>query len=94
MAGFGKTKAAQEEKKSASKVANTDPFAELREELANVDANKPKTHLFMALVGKENTGKSAIIFDFYQRYCDKHKGEGRQTTLDEFDIEQLGKVEA
>lgn len=84
MTGFGKTKKAQEEKKSASKVANSDPFAELRAELADVNANQPKTHIFMALVGKENTGKSAIIFDFYQRYCDKHKGKGRQTTLDEF----------
>ena len=85
MTGFGQTKAAQEEKKSASKAANTDPFAELRAELADVNANKPKTHIFMALVGRENTGKSAIIFDFYQRYCDKHKGKGRQTTLDEFE---------
>jgi len=41
----------------------------------------------MALVGKENTGKSAIVFDFYQRYCDKHGKGGRQTTLLEFDEE-------
>lgn len=85
MTGFGKTKKAQEEKKAAaSGKPNADPFADLREELADVNANRPKTHIFMALIGKENTGKSAIIFDFYQRYCEKHKGKGRQTTLDEF----------
>jgi len=85
MAGFGKMKeagATVEEKASTD-----DPFAELREELKDVNANRPKTHIFMAVVGKENTGKSAIVFDFYQRYCDKHGKGGRQTTLLEFNEE-------
>ena len=84
MSGFGKTKAAQEAKSKASN-APSDPFGDLRLELADVNANRPKTHIFMAVVGKENTGKSAIVFDFFQKYCDKHGG--RQTTLDEFDEE-------
>jgi len=84
MSGFGKTKAAQAAKSKAP-TETGDPFADLREELADVNANRPKTHIFMAVVGKENTGKSAIVFDFFQKYCDKHGG--RQTTLDEFDGE-------
>mgnify|MGYP003127389753 CR=1 FL=1 len=39
-------------------------------ELRDVNASKPNTHIFLAVVGKENTGKSAIIFDYYQKYCD------------------------
>ena len=80
MGGFGKAK--QAELKAEHEESQGDPFENLREELADVNANKPKTHIFMALVGKENTGKSAIVFDFYKRYCDSF--DGRQTTLDEF----------
>tara|TARA_R110002020_G_scaffold168349_3_gene357069 strand:- start:3510 stop:3773 length:264 start_codon:yes stop_codon:yes gene_type:complete len=80
MGGFGEAK--QAELQAEHEETKGDPFADLRTELADVDANKPKTHIFMALVGKENTGKSAIVFDFYQRYCDGF--DGRQTTLDEF----------
>ena len=85
MSGFGKTKAARAAKANEP-TDNGDPFASLREELADVNANRPKTHIFMAVVGKENTGKSAIVFDFFQKYCDK-QGKGRQTSLDEFDGE-------
>jgi len=80
MGGFGKAK--QAELKAEHEESQGDPFENLRAELADVNANKPKTHIFMALVGKENTGKSAIVFDFYKRYCDSF--DGRQTTLDEF----------
>ena len=80
MGGFGKAK--QAELDAVHESSKGDPFANLREELQDVNANQPKTHIFMALVGKENTGKSAIVFDFYQRYCDGF--DGRQTTLDEF----------
>ena len=85
MSGFGKTKAANAAKKKAP-TETGDPFAALREELADVNANRPKTHIFMAVVGKENTGKSAIVFDFFQKFCDK-QGKGRQTSLAEFDEE-------
>ena len=85
MGGFGKTKAAQEAKSKASN-APSDPFGDLRLELADVNANRPKTHIFMAVIGKENTGKSAIVFDFFQKFCDK-QGKGRQTSLAEFDEE-------
>lgn len=84
MGGFGDTKKAEIEQEKAA-LAKHDDFDDLEAELADVNANRPKTHIFMALIGKENTGKSAIVFDFYQRYCDAFKG--RQTTLDEFVIE-------
>lgn len=80
MGGFGEAK--QAELKAEHEESQGDPFEKLRAELADVNANNPKTHIFMALVGKENTGKSAIVFDFYKRYCDSF--DGRQTTLDEF----------
>ena len=86
MSGFGKAKAAQQAVVEKSEgTSSSDPFADLREELADVNANRPKTHIFMAIIGKENTGKSAIVFDFFQKYCDRHGG--RQTTLEEFDEE-------
>ena len=85
MSGFGKAKAAQQPVAEKSEGTSSDPFADLREELADVNANRPKTHIFMAIIGKENTGKSAIVFDFFQKYCDRHGG--RQTTLEEFDEE-------
>lgn len=83
MGGFGETKKAEieAEKKALTK---HDDFADMEAELADVDANRPKTHILMALIGKENTGKSAIVFDFYQRYCDAYS-KGRQTILLEFD---------
>jgi hypothetical protein len=80
MGGFGAAK--QAELQAEHTTAQGDPFEGLRAELADVNANRPKTHIFMALVGKENTGKSAIVFDFYQRYCEGF--DGRQTTLAEF----------
>lgn len=83
MGGFGDTKALELQETQESEA---DPYADLREELEDVNANRPKTHIFMGLIGKENTGKSAVVFDFYQRYCDAF-GKGRQTTLAEFDEE-------
>ena len=68
MAGFGQAKAA--ELKAAHEETKENPFEDLEAELRDVNASKPNTHIFLAVVGKENTGKSAIIFDYYQKYCD------------------------
>ena len=68
MAGFGQAKAA--ELKAAHEETKENPFEDLEAELRDVNASKPNTHIFLAGVGKENTGKSAIIFDYYQKYCD------------------------
>ena len=68
MAGFGQAKAA--EMKAAHEETKENPFEDLEAELRDVNASKPNTHIFLAVVGKENTGKSAIIFDYYQKYCD------------------------
>jgi len=79
MAGFGEMKEKQttkEQKKvlkdtPASKRTDADPYAALREEYKVLSENRPKTHCFMGIIGHENTGKSAIVLDFYQKYCDK-----------------------
>ena len=68
MAGCGQAKAA--ELKAAHEETKENPFEDLEAELRDVNASKPNTHIFLAVVGKENTGKSAIIFDYYQKYCD------------------------
>jgi len=91
MGGFGDTKKAEIAEEKAA-LAKHDDYTELEAELADVNANRPKTHILMALIGKENTGKSAIVFDFYQRYCDSYL-KGRQTTLKEFVIETDDLVE-
>ena len=93
MAGFGASKekelaeeaAAEKKATPAHKRSDNDPFSDLREEYQQLHKQGPKTHIFMAIIGKENTGKSAIVFDFFQKYCDRHGG--RQTTLEEFDEE-------
>ena len=79
MAGFGESKKVEK----LAEAPAADPFADLRTELADVNANQPKTHIFMAVIGHENTGKSAIIFDFYQRYCDTFE-TSKQTKLTDF----------
>ena len=68
MAGFGQAKAA--ELKAAHEEKKGNPFEDLEAELRDVTASKPNPHIFLAVVGKETTGKSAIIFDYYQKYCD------------------------
>lgn len=70
MGGFGQAKEA--ELKAVHEEAKGNPFEDLEAELNDVNANKPNTHIFLAVVGKENTGKSAIIFDYYQKYCDSY----------------------
>lgn len=72
MGGFGQAKEA--ELKVAHKESKGNPFEDLEAELNDVNASKPNTHIFLAVVGKENTGKSAIIFDYYQKYCDSQNG--------------------
>jgi len=70
MAGFGQAKALEGASAPMQQQASTnDPLKDIRAEMSDVNSNKPKTHIFMAVVGKENTGKSAIIFDYYQKYC-------------------------
>ena len=76
MAGFGEMKNKQitneEEKKlkdtPASKRTDADPYAALREEYKVLSENRPKTHCFMGIIGHENTGKSAIVLDFFQKH--------------------------
>lgn len=70
MGGFGQAKEA--ELKAAHEEAKGNPFDDLEAELNDVNASKPNTHIFLAVVGKENTGKSAIIFDYFQKYCDSY----------------------
>ena len=72
MGGFGQAKEA--ELKVAHEESKGSPFEDLEAELNDVNASKPNTHIFLAVVGKENTGKSAIIFDYYQKYCDSQNG--------------------
>jgi len=83
MAGFGKAKelkqtgvdpkdftpkAMQQGQKSMAKKPKTkDAFADLREELKGLHQHRPKTHLFVGIVGHENTGKSAIVLDAFSK---------------------------
>ena len=77
MAGFGATKekelAAEAEAEKAStpatKRVDSDPYSNLRVEFEQLNKHGPKTHIFMALVGHENTGKTGIVFDTFQKYC-------------------------
>ena len=79
MAGFGASKekelaeeaAAEEAATPAHKRSTSDPFADLRAEYQQLHKQGPKTHIFMALVGHENTGKTGIVYDYFQKYCDR-----------------------
>ncbi|MAL11492.1 MAG: hypothetical protein CMF74_17745 [Maricaulis sp.] len=70
MAGFGKAKEKQEEitDEQAPAHARKNPFAALEEELQNM--NNQTGHTLMALVGHENTGKSAVVTAAYRLYHD------------------------
>ena len=78
MAGFGEAKKAELKEEDdkvlaetpATKRMDSAPYAELRKELEILHEQGPKTHIFMGLIGHENTGKTAVILDAYQRYCD------------------------
>lgn len=83
MAGFGAAKEKELAEEAAAETAATpaykrstnDPFADLRAEYEQLHKHGPKTHIFMALVGHENTGKTGIVFDYFQKYCDKGESE-------------------
>jgi hypothetical protein len=76
MAGFGKTKKAQEA--LAETLADgelpaherADPFAALQAEL---DAEQPtlNTHTFAGIIGHENTCKTAIVTAAYNKYWEE-----------------------
>jgi hypothetical protein len=78
MAGFGKTKEAKAEAKEeekaealeatpANKRTDDNPFAALRRELQLMD-HSPQTHIFMGIAGHDNTGKTAIVTDAFNRW--------------------------
>ena len=79
MAGFGKAKSLQVQEEEAEELASTPvtqrtdsgAYAALKAEFEKLNAGGPKTHIFMGIVGHENTGKTGIVFDFFQKYCDE-----------------------
>jgi hypothetical protein len=79
MAGFGKAKDLQVQEEEAEELASTPvtqrtdsgAFAALRAEFEQLQQGGPKTHIFMGIIGHENTGKTGIVFDFFQKYCDE-----------------------
>jgi|TARA_R110000824_G_scaffold274125_1_gene462838 hypothetical protein len=83
MAGFGATKKKELAEEAEAEAAATpahkrstnDPYSSLRAEYQQLHKQGPKTHIFMALVGHENTGKTGIVFDYFQKYCDKGESE-------------------
>ena len=83
MAGFGESKkeeiaqeiAAERADTPAHKREGADPFSALRSEFEPLHQHGPKTHIFMALVGHENTGKTGIVFDAFQKYCNEEGSE-------------------
>ena len=83
MAGFGESKKEELAKEAATERTDTpahkregvDPFSDLRSEYEQLHKHGPKTHIFMALVGHENTGKTGIVFDAFQKYCEKGESE-------------------
>jgi len=94
MAGFGKTKEAIAEKKEEEVVAEeqatsplnitgSDPFTALRKELGLMD-NMPQTHLFTALIGHENTGKTAVVTDAFSR-DERAEKAGEELWIVDFD---------
>ena len=76
MAGFGKTKEMQEQlaDEAAPPHARKDPFAALEAEMSVM--NNQTGHTFTALVGHENTGKSAVTTAAYRIYVEKCIAEG------------------
>tara|TARA_A100001515_G_scaffold89218_1_gene70924 strand:+ start:1403 stop:2389 length:987 start_codon:yes stop_codon:yes gene_type:complete len=83
MAGFGQAKQDKKEEEEQQVIEDTpahqrtdgDAFAALRKELGLMD-HTPQTHIFMGVVGHENTGKSAIITDaFVNDAGAKERGE-------------------
>ena len=79
MSGFGKAKALQQQEEEAEELASTPvpqrtdagAFSALRAEFEKLQSGGPKTHIFMGIIGHENTGKSGIVLDFFQKYCDE-----------------------
>tara|TARA_R100000742_G_C4269700_1_gene88258 strand:- start:705 stop:986 length:282 start_codon:yes stop_codon:yes gene_type:complete len=77
MSGFGNLKKVEDGVKDAQKQTDlrnishdrTDPFAAISAEIAA--ANDNIGHTFTALIGHENTGKTAVVTAAYAIYVDK-----------------------
>ena len=91
MAGFGKAKEIQVKEEEAEELASTPvtkrtdsgAFAALRAEFEELqNQGGPKTHIFMGIIGHENTGKSGIVLDFFQKYCDETEEPKHLAVLD------------
>jgi len=94
MAGFGKAKNLQVEEEAADEleatpvVQRTDSgaYAALKAEFEELQQSGPKTHIFMGVIGHENTGKSGVVLHFFQNYCDKiSDGEPKYLAILDFD---------
>jgi|TARA_R110002051_G_scaffold321564_2_gene409550 hypothetical protein len=92
MAGFGKTKEVKEEEAEIVAVEETpaikrtdeDPFSSLRKELGMLD-NAPQTHVFMGIVGHDNTGKTAIVTDAYSKFMKANPESDEQLWILDFE---------
>ena len=91
MAGFGKAKEIQVKEEEAEELASTPvtkrtdsgAFAALKAEFEELqNQGGPKTHIFMGIIGHENTGKSGIVLDFFQKYCDETEEPKHLAVLD------------
>ena len=77
--------------KRKQKSEPVDVFSDLREELKNLHQTRPKTHLFVGIAGHENTGKSAIVLDAFNRDEEATKNGD---TLDIIDFDGGGSASA
>ena len=68
-----------------------DVFSDLREELKILHQTRPKTHLFVGVAGHENSGKTAIILDAFNRDEEATKNGD---TLDIIDFDGGGSASA
>ena len=68
MSGFGKMKEVEETIEDTKKASHQrkDPFAAIADEIAS--ANDNIGHTFTALIGHENTGKTAVVTHAYKLY--------------------------
>lgn len=106
MAGFGAAKRIQEdreesgetlpniENKTTPVVNSNDPFSDLRNELQSLHKNQPKTTVFALIAGHENTGKTAIVLDAFDRHCKNDSNGKDQLWILDFDGGGVGTTTA
>ena len=91
MAGFGQAKKLQQAAEEEETLAETPvtqrtdsgAFAALKAEFEELqNQGGPKTHIFMGVIGHENTGKSGIVLDFFQNYCNDTEKPKHLAVLD------------